>query len=207
MPRESSAARKTARRHTGSPSLNLNHELHAIEGNRVIVSTLNGAELCCRVQQVNETGAYLLRSGRPRLQEPLKAGTHVAVHILPTGVRGPNSIIVDASVVRVEDDGPGLAIRFTAAQEEYNHPYNDLSSDDWMTEVPERNGHSNLSPGKPQRMVAFSDFGIPNSAANSRPSPTLSLRRIVLCTLLATTASGALASFVLFGDWLGAIGL
>jgi len=172
-----------------------------------MVCTLDGTELCCQVAQFNETGAYLLRSEHARPSKSLRAGDHVAIHILATGGHGSNSTIIDGSVIRIEDDGPGIAIRFTAAMEDEDHPYNDLSSDDWMTEVPELSGGTSRAPDNQYQMTDLRDLGMPGRSANTMPSPALSVRRVLQCTVLAAIVSSALASFVLFGDWLGAIGL
>ncbi len=207
MPSESSAARKTVGGRVNSLSLKPGHSLDAVEGCRVIVCTIDGAELCCQVEQFNETGAYLLRSEHARPSKAVQTGDHVAIHIVPVGAHGSNSIIIDGSVIRVEDDGPGIAIRFTATQEDEDHTYNDLSSDDWMTEVPERNGRARLAADNQHQMADLSDLGMPNSSANTMPAPTLNIRRVVQCAVFAATISVALASFVLFGDWLRAVGL
>ena len=134
MPAE---ARTMARSQRKSLRLDKSPLAGGLDGRRAVLATPDGGQIHCLIEQFNDSGAYLLRSRAIRPSRPLRSGDHVAIQIAPRGPHGPDSVTLDGTVTRLETDGPGLAIRFAAVEQEENSRYNDLSSDDWMTEVPE----------------------------------------------------------------------
>ena len=176
---------------------------------RAVVGLLDGSQVPCVVEELNEHGAYLTRSGRPSYQCPLSVGDHVAVHLYRSGSDRVDSMIIDATVTQVADDGGlGLAVRFCAAEQDDDSPYNDLSSDDWMTEVPEI---ASLAANAQVKKLARSR----DSQTPKTPARAISIRvslsrdidrgRLIRSTLWAGLVTTVLALFVLLGDWLGAV--
>jgi len=174
-----------------------------------VVGLSDGSQLPCQVEELSEQGAYLIRSERAQRKATLSLGEHVAVHLFKSGRGSVNSMIIDATVVRLESSGgPGLAVRFGAAEQEEDSPYNGLSSDDWMTEVPEiaslaasariKPRVRKKSPKKPARSTSST-----SSLTNLRSA--VDVGRLLRSTLWASLITTCLALFVLFGDWLGAV--
>jgi len=175
---------------------------------RAVVGLNDGSQVPCVVEELNEHGAYLTLSGRPSHQCPLHVGDHVAVHIFQAG-GVVDSMIVDATVTRIANDaGLGMAVRFCAAEQDEHNPHNDLSSDDWMTEVPEiaRRG-ANVQLKKISHKRDAPKLKTPARVAGLRTSlaGTVNLGRLVRPTLWAGLISSVLALFILFGDWLQAV--
>lgn len=196
-------ARAVTRSHRKSLRLNKGPLAGGLDGHRAILGTPDGGQIHCLIEQFNDSGAYLLRARSIRPARPLRTGDQVAIHVGPRGIHGPKSVTLDGTVTRIEAGGPGLAIRFAGVEQEESNPYNDLSSDDWMTEVPETQMPlDNLSNG---HGINFQDFGVPQQAANSKPSPPVSVKRVLRYAFVVAFALSSLAVFVLFGDWLGAV--
>jgi hypothetical protein len=196
------ALRSICTEHSGS-----RQETH--QCSRAVVGLLDGSQVPCVVQELSEYGAYLTRSGRPSYQVPVGVGDHVAVHLYKSGNGTVDSMIVDATVTRIADDGGlGLAVRFCAVEQDEDSPYNDLSSDDWMTEVPEI---ASLAANARVKKLAHSR----DSQTPKTPARAMSIRvslsrdidrgRVIRSTLWAGLVTTLLALFVLLGDWLGAV--
>ena len=176
-----------------------------LQGSRAILGTLDGAQLHCRIEQLSDTGAYLLRSNSARQAHPLQRGDHIAIHLIP-GIVGPSaSFIVDGTIIRVEENGPGIAVRFESDIQDDDSSYNDLSSDDWTTEIPEDTGRLGAASNDQHQLLDFAGFRLPQSAANSAPATRVNVSRVLQLTLIAGLLSTGVAMVVLLGDWLGAV--
>ncbi len=203
MPSKAEAAARSRRTRESISATQYSAErLGRVRGTRAILGTPDGSQVHCLVEQFSEAGAYLLRARSTKARRPLRTGDHVAVHLIPGTGLAPNSCIIDATIIRVEENGPGLAVRFQPAPQDDDSPYNDLSSDDWMTEVPEFS-----APSRDDQSIAFdfSAFSVPESAANTAPSSSVSLSTVLRYTLLVGCISSLVAMLILFGDWLGAV--
>ncbi len=180
--------------------------------NRAILGLPNGFQVPCGVEELSEAGAYLIRSGNARGQGSIQVGDHVAVQLFQASTNAVESVILDAKVVRLEaENGAGLALRFVAAEQDEESPYNGVSQDDWMTEVPEiaRLAATVTATGSSKGVLLdFRDFTSSNTteakATEAVPASIL-LRRLMRPLLWAGAGTTCLALFILFSDWLGAV--
>ena len=208
--KQSSAAKKlsstrdsAARRLKAAP-------LSELRLSRAVLSGPDGQQCRCRLEQINEQGAYLLRSTRRPPYSALQPGDHVALHLLPANGRGNHSIILDGTVIRVEEHGPGIAVRFGPSPQDVEGPYNDLSSDDWMTEIPEESTSHLLSLDQRYEAIDFDFFESAGSAANTTPHRTgmsaiITPAKLLRAAAVATLLSAALGGTALLGLWAASI--
>ena len=175
---------------------------------RAVIGLGDGTQLPCVVKDLSQTGASLLRTTRQAEDLRLHVGDHVAVHLLQAGSGSANSVIVDGTVVKVEASGTGIVLRFGAAEQDEDSPYNDLSSDDWMTEVPEiAKLAANARTTRRRRPKNSRRIKKITRSSLRIPAATLGvdLGMLVRSTLLAGGLMTSAALFVLLGDWLGAV--
>ena len=170
----------------------------------------DGLQVPCNVEELGEAGAYLIRTGDATGHGSIQVGDHVAVQLFQASNNSVESVILDATVVRLEaDNGAGLALRFVATEQDEESPYNGVSHDDWMTEVPEiaKLAAKATEHGK-GGLLDFRDF-TSTTATNDKATSTIPasvvLGRLLRPLLWAGAGTIGLALFILFSDWLGAV--
>jgi hypothetical protein len=175
---------------------------------RAVIGLSDGSQVPCLVKNLTQTGATLLRTGRQGERLVLHAGDHVAMHLFQPGSGSANSVIVDGTVVEIDGSGMGITLSFGAAEQDEDSPYNDLSSDDWMTEVPEIASLAATArqarrprPKNSRRVKRLTR----SSARNPAATLGVDLGRLIRSTLLVGGLMTSVALFVLLGDLLGAI--
>ena len=180
--------------------------------NRAVLGLSDGLQVPCGVEELSEAGAYLIRSGDAIRQGSIQVGDHVAIQLFQASTNSVESVILDATVVRLEaDNGAGLALRFVAAEQDEESPYNGVSQDDWMTEVPEiaRLAATATAAGSSKGVLLdFRDFTSSNTTearATAAVPASILLRRLMRPLLWAGAGTIGLALFILFSDWLSAV--
>jgi hypothetical protein len=91
----------------------LRQHLRVQSESRAVLILADGSRIKCQVRDVSLGGAYLMQCADYGAPVALQAGDVVQVWLFHPG-RAHEGPTVDACIVRAEDGGPGIALRFTA---------------------------------------------------------------------------------------------